>query len=50
MYTARNAGYRAIGVTWGFRSAKELAAAGAEVLVDHPSDIVAMLSQQPVIL
>ena len=44
MQTALNAGYRAIGVTWGFRSAEELLAAGADKLVDHPREIIALLT------
>jgi len=43
MYTARNAGYRAVGVTWGFRSEAELHAAGAQDIVHSPEQIVALL-------
>ncbi|MBQ8683145.1 MAG: HAD-IA family hydrolase [Clostridia bacterium] len=34
--TARNAGLRCIAVTWGFRDAPELVAAGADILADTP--------------
>lgn len=37
--TARNAGTRSIGVTWGFRSREELEENGAECIVDTPSEI-----------
>jgi len=43
MYTARNAGYRAVGVTWGFRSEAELRAAGAQDIVHSPEQIVGLL-------
>jgi phosphoglycolate phosphatase len=36
MLTARNAGIKAVGVTWGFRDARELREAGAELIIDHP--------------
>ena len=36
MRCARNAGMHPIGVTWGFRTAEELLAAGAERLIYHP--------------
>jgi phosphoglycolate phosphatase len=37
--TARRAGARSIGVTWGFRPRDELAAAGADLIVDEPAEI-----------
>lgn len=37
--TARVAGAVAIGVTWGFRTRADLAAAGAHRIVDHPDDL-----------
>lgn len=40
MYTAKNAGYVAVGVTWGFRSKDELQAAGADFLIDHPLELL----------
>ncbi|WP_320823666.1 HAD family hydrolase [Reinekea sp.] len=43
MYTARNAGYCAVGVTWGFRSEAELRAAGAQVIVHRPDQVLALL-------
>lgn len=42
METARGAGMRACGVLWGFRDEAELLAAGAEILVSHPSEILAI--------
>jgi phosphoglycolate phosphatase len=38
--TALNAGIRPIGCLWGFRSKNQLTAAGAEVLIDHPRQIL----------
>ncbi|MEJ2041655.1 MAG: HAD family hydrolase [Reinekea sp.] len=46
MLTAKNAGYHAIGVTWGFRSEKELLEAGAQWLAHHPRDIITQLMKQ----
>lgn len=33
MYTAKNAGIRSVGVSWGFRTEKELLGAGADIIV-----------------
>ncbi len=38
--TAANAGIASIGCTWGFRGREELKAAGADLLVNTPMDIV----------
>lgn len=38
-------GLTAIGVTWGIGTADELAAAGADVIVDTPGDLAAMLTK-----
>lgn len=42
--TARNAGMRAIAVTWGFHDRERLSAAGADVMVDTPGELAAMFS------
>lgn len=39
MRCAVNAGMRPVGVLWGFRQAEELLAYGAEILLEHPSQI-----------
>ena len=39
MQTAQNAGVKACGVTWGFRSRETLAAYHPAFLVDHPQEI-----------
>lgn len=39
MDTATAAGMFAVGVTWGFRPAKELLDHGARVLIDHPMEL-----------
>ena len=38
--TGHNAGLRVAGAAWGFRGAEELAAAGAEFIVDAPNDLL----------
>lgn len=40
MQTATAAGMKALGATWGFRPADELLAAGADALVDRPSQLL----------
>lgn len=42
--TAQRAGTAAIGVTWGFRTHSDLAAAGAETIADQPADVLAALA------
>ena len=37
--TALNAGFLAIGVTWGFRPRSELENSGAEIIIDTPQEI-----------
>ena len=39
METAHNAGFLSVGVTWGFRPKSELIESGAEILIDHPSEL-----------
>lgn len=38
--TAHNAGFLAVGVTWGFRPRSELLAARADIIVDSPQEIL----------
>lgn len=38
--TAKNAGVTSIGVTWGFRSRECLINAGANIIIDHPLDVL----------
>jgi len=40
METAKNAGILALGALWGFRTAAELRASGAQALLGHPLDIL----------
>ena len=40
METAHNAGFLAVGVTWGFRPRSELESSGAQIIVDSPSEIL----------
>lgn len=40
MFTAKNAGVRSIGVTWGLRSKAELETSGAKYIVDKASEIL----------
>lgn len=44
--TASNAGMRAIVVTWGYHDRDRLVAAGATRLIDHPSELPALLEFQ----
>ena len=42
MRTAAGAGMTAVGVLWGFRDEEELTASGADYLVRHPGEILAL--------
>ena len=39
--TAKNAGLRFVGVTWGFRDRELLESLGADRIIDNPSELVA---------
>ena len=43
MQTARNAGMKAIGVEWGFRSRRELIDGGSDAVVSRPKEILEMM-------
>jgi phosphoglycolate phosphatase len=43
MTTARAAGMTAVGVTWGFRDAEELRAAGSHHIIGRPADLLEVL-------
>jgi len=43
MFTAQNGGYKAVGVTWGFRSEEELTTAGAEHIIHSPLETVELI-------
>lgn len=43
MQTACNAGMFAVGVTWGFRDRPELEENGAQAVIDHPRELLALL-------
>jgi len=45
MKTAARAGMFPVGALWGYRSREELEAGGARALVEHPSDLLALLSE-----
>ncbi len=40
MKVAKNAGTYALGVSWGYNTVEKLKAAGAEKIIDHPSQLV----------
>ncbi len=42
MQTAVAAGMRAVGVSWGFRTAAELREHGAAVVIDRPDELLAL--------
>lgn len=44
MRTANAAGMFAVGALWGFRTAEELLATGAKVLIEKPRDLLGVLS------
>ncbi len=43
MKTANAAGMFAVGALWGFRTAEELMSSGAQVLVEHPREVLKIL-------
>ena len=45
MNTAKNAGLYAVGVTWGFRSKEVLLENGADILIDHPDELLNLLEE-----
>lgn len=45
IFTAKNAGIKSCGVLWGFRSEKELSAAGADCLITEPYQLLECLSK-----
>jgi phosphoglycolate phosphatase len=47
MRTARNAGMFPLGVAWGFRSREELAANGAEAIIEKPEELFTQIIQVP---
>lgn len=44
MQTANAAGMFSVGVTWGFRPRAELVDNGAKLLVEHPTELIALVS------
>lgn len=40
--TAKNAGLKSVGVTWGFRERKELQQAGADFIIDRPEELLTL--------
>jgi len=49
MMTARAAGMQAVGATWGYRSVRDLLAAGAERLLLRPFDSVRLIESRSAI-
>lgn len=43
MKTGRSAGMFTVGAAWGFRPVEELLGAGAQVIVKHPAEVLALL-------
>lgn len=43
MQTGKNADLFTVGVTWGFRKREELEKNGADVIIDHPSELLKLL-------
>lgn len=46
--TALNAGFKAVGVDWGFRTKEELLNLGAEVVISRPGQLFEILEEQTV--
>ncbi len=44
METAKSAGMLAVGVLWGYRGKEELLRNGADIIVDHPMEILKLLA------
>ncbi|MBC20313.1 MAG: HAD family hydrolase [Planctomycetaceae bacterium] len=44
--TAKNAGIFSIGVAWGYRGSEVLLARGVDLLIEHPSELLAFLNRQ----
>jgi phosphoglycolate phosphatase len=42
--TAKAANIRSVGVSWGFCAKTELAAAGAQVIIDRPGELLDLVS------
>jgi len=47
MQTANSAGMYAVGVLWGFRTAEELLANGAKILIKTPLDVLPLINERP---
>lgn len=47
MTTAINAGMLPVGAAWGFRSEKELRQAGAMQVINHPMELMQIISKDP---
>lgn len=43
MYFAKNVGFGAVGVTWGYNSRENLLKHGADVLLEHPLELLEMI-------
>ena len=44
MQTATRAGMYAVGVAWGFRTEKELVDNGAQLIIQHPTELLHLFS------
>ena len=46
MHTGKNAGVKTVGVSWGFRSKEILRETGADVIIDHPEELTAIVTNR----
>jgi len=45
IHTAQACNMHSVGVLWGFREIEELEAAGAEIIIEHPNELLSAISQ-----
>lgn len=49
VHTAKNAEVKSVGVAWGFRGAEELREAGADYIIENPSELIKLVLGENII-